>query len=91
MKGQLVGYCSRCGGDCFDEVRHRCPPKHPLVSEMIALKFACDKARAIMSRRAWARVMAADDVVDLKAAVDGMLEAMGRASRPNQDREASAP
>jgi hypothetical protein len=36
--GTLIGYCTICGRDCFNGVRHVCPKPMPRVRDFITLK-----------------------------------------------------
>lgn len=43
--GDVTGWCTRCGGDCLNDVRHRCPPKRREADAVIRLKSALYNAK----------------------------------------------
>lgn len=64
----LVGYCNRCGGDCFDDGKthfHKCPPKWPNAEIVVQIKIACDKALQAAEKRPWAKNLAPAEYEDL--------------------------
>ncbi|HEY6030442.1 MAG TPA: hypothetical protein VIU44_07765 [Gaiellaceae bacterium] len=94
MKGafRVVGYCTRCGGDSFDDGRrhvHRCPPARPEAGAVIGAKDAIDKVLAIINRRPWASTMHVDDLADLKAALPALRGALDVAYPGDSKGEAS--
>lgn len=81
---RLTGYCTRCGGDCFDNGNrnyHKCPTVRPEAAAVVALKFACDNFRNIVERRAWTAIIRKEDCGDVLKAAD-QLEAALRAAFP---------
>lgn len=79
---RLVGYCTRCGGDCFDDGTnnyHRCPPKRAEAEAVVALKFAADTFRMVVERRSWAGIVRKEDCGDLLKAFEQYNEALRRA------------
>lgn len=79
---KLTGYCTRCGGECWDDGEknyHRCPPKRPEADAVVALKFACDRFKMVHDRRAWAAIIRKEDCAELVQAVQQMRDALNRA------------
>lgn len=79
---KLTGYCTRCGGDCFDvgmRATHRCPPKRPEAAAVVALKFAVDDLQRAIDRRPWAAIIRKADCADLIAALAQIRDALSRA------------
>lgn len=76
---KLVGYCARCGGECYDDGEknyHRCPRKRVEADAVIALKSACDRFRMVHDRRAWAAIIRKEDCAELVQAVEQMRTAL---------------
>ena len=76
---KLTGYCTRCGGDGFDDgerMLHRCPPKRPEADAIVALKFAVDELQSVIDRRPWAAIVRKEDCADLLAVLKQTRDAL---------------
>ncbi|WP_325614114.1 hypothetical protein [Pseudorhodoplanes sp.] len=79
---KLCGYCTRCGGDCFDDgIRnfHKCPPSRPEASSIVGLKSAIDRLQMIIDRRPWAAVVRKEDCAELLVAMRDARAALAKA------------
>lgn len=48
-RGHFTGWCNSCGADCFNFVRHQCPPKlEPRVSDYLRAVSLYVRARRIL-------------------------------------------
>lgn len=78
---KLTGYCTRCGGDCFDDGKHnyhRCPPTRPEAPAIVALKYAVDDLQRVIDRRPWASLIRKEDCADLMVALKQMRDTLSR-------------
>lgn len=48
--GRLVGWCTRCGGEEFNGIRHRCRPPNEDAGAMIEVKKTNQRLRAALER-----------------------------------------
>lgn len=76
---RIVGYCTRCGGDCYDDrerIYHRCPKVRPEAAAIVAIKDACDRFETVYNRRSWAHIVRKEDCAELIQAIDTLRQAL---------------